>query len=234
MIFDEEAVSCCSNIIANALSVKQEAKKLYQNWLRNGLVNDSDSFQDVFSNKPLMTLLLHNLAEGLPKEASTSQYGRFFVSDHDLYFRCKTDFQLSNFLREKALTHLNVNDTSSIKSGRLALLKSMTRLRDTVLMDMELVGTHDPTEKKTLPTAKAVIKKAEKKARDTKKRKPVCDEEIEEDEEENEEEENKEEENEEEEGEKVEQTKRSNINFDYQSSIYFIFIRKHREERQVC
>jgi hypothetical protein len=164
--FDEEGKEICRSIVINGLTNKALAKKLHENLIRNKFIGDTDDFDDILKNRSLMNLLLVTLGDSLPKDIENSKFGKAFISDHDLFFLCKTDSNLNSFLAKNSLLDLRLPEIESIKKGRKALNSFLSKLRATILDDMELLGTPDRFAYHHGPTAEETIKKSQKKARE--------------------------------------------------------------------
>eukprot|EP01041_Mallomonas_annulata_P015705 gene15705-33176_t len=149
--FDKEAIKLCSSIMSNASKNKVYAIALRQNWERNGIIECDATYEEVSTKTILMKTLLKYLGQGLSDDVTKSNYGLSILSDHNLYFNCSTDSKLN-----VQISHLNLDHATVIKlqKKRNCLFAFVRNTRNSILDNMELIGSPDRTSHKAKPKTK--------------------------------------------------------------------------------
>lgn len=155
----DQGIQLCKQITLNSYQMLEYCKELKLVLMNQGLILDTNTYQDVKSNYPLTRCLLHYIALSLPKEKAQSKYGLNLVSDYDLHHKMATDLDLNKYC-EKHLQIHNMADQRyvDLKASRRRLYTYVARIRDQILLNFELPET--PDKKREEAEAAASRKKA--------------------------------------------------------------------------
>lgn len=165
--FSATAQSICVRLLKAHNTLNIDAVNLRLELINCGVISEQDTYEMVVSNKPLKSAIVQYLGLALEKDPNSSKYGKEFgISDFDVYFYCNTMAKASEFMKE-FVPDKPYHEVSNILNSLVAKKKNIQnylyRVRDMILMNMELPETPEQFEIKKSSSEK------KKKEEETKK-----------------------------------------------------------------
>lgn len=150
IVINEPTKNLCKDICKKGYDQAKLSRFLFEQLMRQKIINDDDDYFSVKSNIPLMKVLLKNIALGLEESVSHSIYGCQIVSDFNMYFNLNSESKLDKYLEAM---NFDKNDIryGKLKKNRINIQRFVSRLRDNAVRGFDLPDTpqKEPVEPKT-------------------------------------------------------------------------------------
>jgi hypothetical protein len=150
MEFSISAINLCKDIILTAYDFTEKCVLLKEELVFCNVLNETDDFDSVMSNKDFKKALKNHLATGLNEDPKTSKWGKLtdkiLISDFDLYFKCRVEKDARFYLDEKFkdITIDEYNEAITlIKRKGKNLNTWLVRQREIVIYSMDFLNTPD-------------------------------------------------------------------------------------------
>jgi hypothetical protein len=155
-----QASAILKSIGISAVAGVELSQQLLTELIQCGAVDAEVTFTEISNNSPLKKAMLELIACSLSDKIDESRlYGKGVVSHFDLYFSCKTDTKLTQFLASiKFDAERNLTAVAELMKARDNMYALMRRTRDNTIVNMELMGTPDKVTESAKKKAKILTK----------------------------------------------------------------------------